>query len=118
MKKILVADDSSTMRNFLRRTLTKSGYEVVGEADDGFKAIELYEKLRPDLLIVDVIMPELSGLEVVRQIIELNADAKIIVCTSMGQHYHREEAVKSGISGYIVKPFVPEEIIEAVEKII
>jgi len=64
MKKIVVADDSSTMRNFLKRTLTRAGYDVVGEADDGFKTIEMYEKLRPDLIIVDVIMPELSGLEV------------------------------------------------------
>ncbi len=118
MKKIVVADDSSTMRNFLKRTLTRAGYDVVGEADDGFKTIEMYEKLRPDLIIVDVIMPELSGLEVVRQILELNADAKVIICTSMGQHYYREDAVRSGVSGYIIKPFVPEEILEVVKNII
>jgi two-component system, chemotaxis family, chemotaxis protein CheY len=117
MKRIIIADDSSTMRNFLKRTLVARGHDVVGEAENGFQAIQLYERLKPDLLIIDFVMPELTGIEVVRMILEIDSNAKIIMCTSMGQNHYRDDAIKSGVKGYIIKPFNPADIIKVVEAV-
>ena len=116
MKRIVVADDSQTMRNFLRRTLIRAGHEVVGEAEDGFQAVQLYEKFKPDLIIIDIIMPELSGIEVIKQILELDANAKLLICSSMGQNYYVREAIEAGAKDFIKKPFNPSDIIEIVNK--
>jgi len=114
--RVLLVDDASFMRMMLKNILVGSGYEVVGEAENGAKAIDQYKALKPDLMIMDIIMPEMGGIDAVREIIKVNPAAKILMCSSMGQQSLVVEAIQAGAKDFIVKPFQPSNVLEAVKK--
>ncbi len=116
--RILVVDDAAFMRMMIKDILSKNGYEIVGEAENGAKAVEKYKDLVPDLVIMDITMPEMDGIQAVKAIKGLNADAKIIMCSAMGQQAMVIESIQSGAKDFIVKPFQAERVIEAVRKVL
>lgn len=117
-KRILIVDDAAFMRMMIREILTKNGYEVVGEAENGARAIEKYRELLPDLIVMDITMPEVNGIEAVREIRKINPEAKIIMCSAMGQQAMVIESIQAGARDFIVKPFQAERVIEAVRKVL
>ncbi len=112
----MLVDDASFMRMMLKNILVGSGYEIIGEAENGAKAVEQYKNLKPDLTIMDIIMPEMGGIDAVREIIKVNPSAKILMCSSMGQQSLVVEAIQAGAKDFIVKPFQPSNVLEAVKK--
>jgi len=116
--KVLIVDDAAFMRMMIKDILTKNGFEVVGEAENGIKAVEKYQDLRPDLTTMDVTMPEMDGITAVKQIKKIDANAKIIMCSAMGQQAMVIEAIQSGARDFIVKPFQPDRVLEAIRKAI
>lgn len=117
-KRILVVDDAMFMRKLLSDILTKAGFEVVGEAGNGQEAYQKYKELLPDLVTMDITMPEVTGIEGVKMITADFPDAKVLMCSAMGQEGMVIDSVKSGAKGFIVKPFVPEKVIAEVQKLI
>ena len=118
MAKILIVDDAAFMRMMIKDILTKNGYEVVGEAANGIQAVELYKANQPDLVTMDITMPEMDGIEAVKQIKAVNPGAKVIMCSAMGQQSMVMDAIKAGASDFIVKPFQADRVLEAVKKIV
>jgi len=118
MATILIVDDAAFMRMMIKDILTKNGYTVIGEAENGIKAVERYKELNPDLVIMDITMPEMDGIQAVRQIKALNSAAKIIMCSAMGQQAMVIESIQEGARDFIVKPFQAERVIEAVRKVV
>jgi two-component system chemotaxis response regulator CheY len=114
----MLVDDASFMRRMLRHILTAAHYQVVAEAQTGKEALALYPKVKPDLVFVDVIMPDLDGIAIVRAILEQDPEAKVIVCSAMGQQHVVMEAVQAGARDYLVKPFEPVAVVAAVQKVI
>ena len=114
--RVLVADDLSFMRMVQKEILQERGYEVVGEAADGLEAVEKYKQLRPDIIILDITMPHMNGLEAMRKIFEFDKGAKIIICSALGQQQLIVEAIKAGVRDFIVKPFKADRVISAIEK--
>ena len=117
-KGILIVDDAAFMRMMIKDILVKNGYEVLGEAENGLKAVEKYKELNPDLVIMDITMPEMDGIEAVKEIKKINQSAAVIMCSAMGQQSMVIEAIQSGAKDFIVKPFQADRIIEAVRKVI
>ena len=117
-KKILVVDDAAFMRMMIKDILSKNGYDVVGEAENGAVAITKYKDLIPDLVIMDITMPEVDGIQAVKEIKKINVDAKIIMCSAMGQQAMVIESIQAGARDFIVKPFQAERVIEAVKKVL
>lgn len=117
-KRILVVDDAAFMRMMIKDILIKNGYEVCAEAENGAKALERYSEFRPDLVIMDITMPEVSGIEALKAIKSLDKDAKVIMCSAMGQQAMVVEAIHAGARDFIVKPFQADRIKEAVKKAI
>ncbi|NLN06505.1 MAG: response regulator [Firmicutes bacterium] len=115
-KKILITDDTAFMRLTLKNILEKNGFEVVGEAENGQVAVDLYNSLRPDLVIMDITMPVMDGITAIIKIKEIDADANIIVCSAMGQRALVIQALNAGARDFVVKPFQAERIISAVTK--
>jgi len=113
---ILIVDDASFMRMMIKDILRKGGFEVVGEADNGISAVEKYKELLPELVIMDITMPEMDGIQAVKEIRSINPNAKIIMCSAMGQQAMVIEAIQAGARDFIVKPFQHERVIEAVKK--
>ncbi len=118
MASILIVDDAAFMRMMIKDILSKNGYTVVGEAENGLKAVEKYKDLNPDLVIMDITMPEMDGIQAVKQIKSLNSSAKIIMCSAMGQQAMVIESIQAGARDFIVKPFQAERVIEAVKKVV
>lgn len=116
--KILVVDDAAFMRMMVKDILTKNGYEVVGEAENGIVAVEKYKETNPDLVTMDITMPEMDGITAVREIRKINPAANIIMCSAMGQQAMVIDAIQAGAKDFIVKPFQPDRVIEAVRKAI
>ena len=114
--KILVVDDAQFMRMMLKNILSGAGYEVVGEGENGVQAIEKYKDLKPDMVIMDMIMPEMGGIDAVREIVKLDPAAKVLMCSAMGQQALVVEAIQVGAKDFIVKPFQPAGVLEAVAK--
>lgn len=117
-KRILVVDDAMFMRKMLTDILTKAGYEVVAEAGNGEEAFTKYKEFEPDLVTMDITMPEVSGLEGVKRIVSVYPNANVLMCSAMGQETMVIESVKSGAKGFLVKPFVAEKVIAEVQKLI
>lgn len=117
-KGILIVDDASFMRMMIKDILTKNGFEVVGEAENGAKAIEKFKELNPELVIMDITMPEMDGIQAVREIKNIDKDAKIVMCSAMGQQAMVIEAIQAGAKDFIVKPFQADRVIEAVKKVL
>ncbi|MBU3803898.1 MAG: response regulator [Candidatus Cellulosilyticum pullistercoris] len=118
MARIMLVDDAAFMRMMLKDILTKGGHEVVGEAEDGLKAIERYKEVLPDLVLMDITMPELDGISAVKRIKAVDPNAKIIMCSAMGQQALVIESIQAGAKDFIVKPFQVDRILDAVRKCI
>lgn len=108
MGNLLIVDDAGYMRRLIGIMAKKGGHEVVGEAETGQIAIDLFSQIKPDLVILDILMPDLNGLEVLKRIKEIDANARILMCTASEQSSHVQEALDSGAAGYVVKPFTQE----------
>ena len=113
---ILIADDLSFMRMIQKDILTERGYNVIGEASDGREAVEKFRSLRPHLVLLDITMPNMNGLEAMRKIFAIDPNAKVIMCSALGQQNLIVEAIKAGVKDFVVKPFKPERILSAIEK--
>ena len=121
MARVLVTDDALFMRKMLSDILKKEGFEVVGEADSGKDAIEKYKELKPDLVTMDIVMPkmeEIDGIAAVREIMKIDPQAKIIMVSAMGQHALVVEAIQAGAKDFIVKPFQPSRVVEAIRRVL
>jgi len=116
MKKVLIVDDAVFMRMKLKDILEKNGYEVVGEAQNGQEAFEKYQASTPDLVTMDITMPELDGLEALKLIRDFDGNAKVIMCSAMGQQGMVMDAIRAGAVDFIVKPFDTDRVIKAVDK--
>lgn len=116
--KVLVVDDAAFMRMMIKDILRKGGYEVVGEAEDGLKAVEKFKELRPDLVTMDITMPDMDGITAVKEIRKIDANAMIIMCSAMGQQAMVIDAIQAGAKDFVVKPFQPERVLEAVRKVL
>ncbi len=117
-KNILVCDDAIFMRTMITDILSQAGYEVVGEAASGAQAIDQYRALKPDLVTMDIVMPDMSGIEAVRAICKEFPDAKILMCSAMGQQGLVVEAIQAGAKDFVVKPFQPTRVLEAVQRLL
>ena len=117
-KNILVCDDAAFMRMMIKDILTKNGYNVAGEAENGLKAIEKFNETKPDLVLIDITMPEMDGIQALEKIEELDPAANVIMCSAMGQQAMVIEAIQSGAKDFIVKPFQAERVLEAVKKVV
>jgi two-component system chemotaxis response regulator CheY len=117
-RQVLITDDTAFMRMTLRNILEKNGYQVVGEAEDGQVAVDKYRELRPDLVTMDITMPRMDGITAIKKIIEIDSQAKIVVCSAMGQKSLVIEALNAGARDFIVKPFQAERIVNALQKIV
>lgn len=115
-KRILVVDDATFMRLMIKDILNKNGYEVIGEAMNGKKAIEKYGELKPDMVLMDITMPEMDGIQALKAIKKSDPKALVVMCSAMGQQAMVTEAIQSGASDYIVKPFSAEKVLETVKK--
>ncbi len=113
---ILIADDLSFMRMIQKDILTERGYNVIAEASDGREAVEKFRSLRPHLVVLDITMPNMNGLEAMRKIFAIDPHAKVIMCSALGQQNLIVEAIKAGVKDFVVKPFKPERILSAIEK--
>ena len=118
MARVLIVDDAAFMRMMIKDILEKNGYEVCGEAPNGLVAVELYNKEKPDIVTMDITMPDMDGIEAVKTIIASHPDAKIIMCSAMGQQSMVMDAIKAGAKDFIVKPFQAERVLEAVNKVV
>ncbi|MGP7817824.1 response regulator [Niallia sp. 01092] len=118
MARILIVDDAKFMRMTLSNILTKANYEVVGEGENGKEAIRLYRELDPDIVTMDITMPEMSGLEAVKEIRKEFSDAKVIMCSAMGQQKMVVEAIEAGAKDFIVKPFDENRVIDAINRVL
>ncbi|MBP1154518.1 MULTISPECIES: response regulator [unclassified Paenibacillus] len=116
MANVLVVDDAAFMRIMLKDILTKGGHQIVGEAGNGLEAIEQYSKLKPDLVTMDITMPEMEGIEALKHIKKENPKAKVIMCSAMGQQLMVVQAIQAGATDFIVKPFLADRVLEAVKK--
>ncbi|KZL91279.1 response regulator [Clostridium magnum] len=118
MSKVLIVDDAAFMRMMLKDILEKNGFEVIGEASNGVKAVELYQNVRPDIVTMDITMPDMDGIEAVKKIKAIDSTAKIIMCSAMGQQNMVMEAIKAGARDFIVKPFQGDRVVEAIKKVL
>ena len=115
-KRVLIVDDAAFMRMLLKDIVTKAGFEVVGEASNGKEAVEKYKELKPDVVTMDITMPEMNGIEAVKEIKKIDPNANIIMVSAMGQQAMVIEAIQAGAKDFIVKPFQPARVIEALKK--
>lgn len=118
LAKILVVDDAKFMRVTLTNMLKKANHVVIGEAENGREAVELYRKLKPEIVTMDITMPEMTGLDAVKEIKKEFPDAKIVMCSSMGQQKMVMDAIEAGAKDYIVKPFNENRVNEAIDKVL
>jgi two-component system chemotaxis response regulator CheY len=118
MSKVLIVDDTAFMRKLLKSILFGAGFDIAGEAENGKQAIEQYKSLKPDIVTMDVVMPEMTGIDALKQIKSIDKDAKIVMCTAVGQEKIVKTAIKLGARGYIIKPFQAPKVIEEIKKVI
>jgi two-component system chemotaxis response regulator CheY len=116
MARVLVVDDAAFMRKMVSDVLIKGGHEVVGEAGDGTEAVSRFQELRPEVTTLDITMPQKDGLTALREIIELDPTARVVMCSALGQETKVLESIKAGAKDFVVKPFQPERVLEAVGK--
>jgi two-component system chemotaxis response regulator CheY len=114
--RILIVDDAAFMRMMIKEILTKNGFVVVGEASDGVQAVDKYKELKPDLVTMDITMPEMDGIQALKEIRKLDNAAKVIMCSAMGQQAMVIDAIQAGARDFIVKPFQADRVIEAIRK--
>jgi two-component system chemotaxis response regulator CheY len=117
-KNILICDDAAFMRMMIKDILSKNGYTVAGEAENGVRAVEKYNELKPDLVLMDITMPEMDGIQALKNIKAADSGAKVIMCSAMGQQAMVIESIQAGAKDFIVKPFQAERVLEAVKKVV
>ncbi len=115
---VLVCDDAIFMRTMISDILSQAGYEVVGEAETGTQAVERFKELNPDLVTMDIVMPGMGGIDAVREILKIAPSAKILMCSAMGQQALVIEAIQAGAKDFVVKPFQPSRVLEAVQRVL
>ena len=118
MTRVLIVDDAAFMRMMIKDILEKNGFEVVGEASNGIKAVEMYKKDKPDIVTMDITMPDMDGIQAVKAIKEFDPTAKVIMCSAMGQQTMVMDAIRAGARDFIVKPFQADRVLEAIKKAI
>jgi len=121
MAKVLIVDDALFMRKMLADILVKEGFTICGEAENGKEAVEKYKQLKPDLVTMDIVMPkmeEVDGIAAVKEIMKIDPQAKIVMVSAMGQHALVVEAIQAGAKDFIVKPFQPSRVIEAIKRVL
>lgn len=118
MKRILVADDASFMREMIRDIVEPEGWEVVGEASDGFEVVDKWEELHPTVTMMDIVMPKRSGIDAVKAIVQIDSTATIVMCSALGQEALVAEALEAGARDFIVKPFKPEAVTSTLAKVL
>ncbi len=115
---VLVVDDAIFMRTMISDILSQAGYEVVGEAETGTQAVERFKELNPDLVTMDIVMPEMGGIDAVREIVKIAPGARVLMCSAMGQQALVIEAIQAGAKDFVVKPFQPSRVLEAVQRVL
>ncbi len=115
-KRVLVVDDAVFMRMMIKDILEKNGFEVAAEASNGIEAVEAYKEKKPDITTMDITMPEMNGIEAVKSIRKIDSDARIIMCSAMGQQSLVMEAIQAGARDFVVKPFQAERVLDALHK--
>lgn len=118
MKKVMITDDAEFMRNILKKIFTEAGYQVIGEAENADQGIQMYKELKPDLITMDIMMPDKSGLEAIKEILKEDREAKIVVVSSLGQELLVMEALEMGAKDFLVKPFKKEKFLKVIEGIL
>ncbi|PJI09816.1 MULTISPECIES: response regulator [Clostridium] len=116
MAKVLIVDDAAFMRMMIKDILEKNGFEIVGEASNGLKAVEIYKKEKPDVVTMDITMPDMDGIEAVKAIKSFDPAARVIMCSAMGQQTMVMDAIRAGARDFIVKPFQADRVLEAIKK--
>ncbi|GAE24265.1 chemotaxis regulator [Halalkalibacter wakoensis JCM 9140] len=114
--RVLIVDDAAFMRMMIKDILSKNGFDVVGEANDGAEAVEKFKELSPDLVTMDITMPEMDGITALKEIKAIDPSAKIIMCSAMGQQAMVIDAIQAGAKDFIVKPFQADRVVEAIQK--
>lgn len=117
-KSVLIVDDAAFMRMMLKDILQRNGFEVLGEAENGALGVAAYQKFKPDVVTMDITMPEMNGIDAVKAIKSLDPKAKVVMVSAMGQQAMVIEAIQAGASDFIVKPFQPERVVEALSKVL
>lgn len=117
MARIMIVDDAEFMRMIIRDILLMHGHEVVAEVNDGEEAIQIYLEVKPDIVLMDIIMPDMDGKEALQKILTMDPEAKIVICSSIGQQAFITESMKIGAMGFIVKPFEPDGMLDVIRKI-
>ena len=117
-RRALVCDDAVFMRSLISDILTEAGYDVVGEAGTGIEAVERYRHLKPDFVTMDIVMPAMSGIDAVKEIIKVDPNARILMCSAMGQQALVVEAIQAGAKDFVVKPFQPARVLESIERML
>lgn len=115
--RVLVVDDAAFMRMMLKDILTKNGYEVCGEAQNGMEAYFMYQDLKPDIVTMDITMPDIDGIQGLKDIMSYDSNANVVMCSAMGQQIMVLDAIKNGAKDFIVKPFKPDRVMEAIQKV-
>jgi two-component system, chemotaxis family, chemotaxis protein CheY len=116
MARVLIVDDAAFMRKMLGDVLARGGHEVIGEGANGAEAIDQFQALRPDIMTLDITMPEKDGLAALREILTLEPAARIVMCSALGQESKVLEAIKAGAKDFVVKPFQPDRVLDAIGK--
>jgi two-component system chemotaxis response regulator CheY len=115
---VLICDDAIFMRTMIGDILTQAGFQIVAEAETGVQAVEKYRQFKPDLVTMDIVMPDMGGIDAVREIIKEDPGAKILMCSAMGQQALVVEAIQAGAKDFVVKPFQPSRVLEAVQRVL
>jgi two-component system chemotaxis response regulator CheY len=118
MARVLVADDASFMRQMIREIVESDGHEVVGEASDGMEALDEYKRVNPDVVTMDIVMPRCSGIDAVRSILAMDPEARVVMCSALGQESLVSEALEAGARDFIVKPFKPDSVRATLAKVL
>lgn len=116
MARVLVVDDAAFMRKMLSDVLAKGGHEIVGEAGNGNEAVERFQELRPEVMTLDITMPDKDGIEALKEIIAIDPSANVVMCSALGQESKVLESIKIGAKDFVVKPFQADRVLEAVGK--
>jgi two-component system chemotaxis response regulator CheY len=115
---VLVCDDAVFMRTMLSDILQQAGFTIFGEADTGTRAVSKYKELRPDLVTMDIVMPDMGGIDAVREITAFDPEARVVMCSAMGQQALVVDAIQAGAKDFVVKPFQPSRVLEAVQRVL
>jgi two-component system chemotaxis response regulator CheY len=116
MARVLVVDDAAFMRKMLGDALTRGGHQVIGEAANGSEAVDRFKELRPDVTTLDITMPDKDGIAALKEILSIDPAARIVMCSALGQETKVLESIRAGAKDFVVKPFQPERVLDAIGK--